>query len=164
MNFSCLKITYIDVLSIPVKSKDLELFKIVPIKNLSGTSISGGVKVIWVEKTPSWMKSIIEFHKDHALLEENEKAYKLRRRTIHFIIQGMVQYKRFFSSSHTHSMSRRKYSTYFLKKFMRVYGASEFYLEPTKLRSCKSLLLHLQIKWHSRKNEIRISKNSHKRI
>lgn len=38
------------------------------------------------------------------------------------------------------------------------YADSKFYLEPTKLRSCESLLLHLQIKWLSRKNEIRILK------
>lgn len=50
-----------DALSKLTSNKDSELLKVVPIENLSRSSISKEELVIWIEVVPLWMQQIIVF-------------------------------------------------------------------------------------------------------
>ncbi|XP_022864755.1 uncharacterized protein LOC111384672 [Olea europaea var. sylvestris] len=89
--------THADALSKLVNSKDSELLAVVPIEHLFTPSIES-LKVMWVERTPTWMQPIITYLKDQVLPANKDEAYKLRRRSAHFLFIDDVLYKKSFSS------------------------------------------------------------------
>ncbi|XP_022889278.1 uncharacterized protein LOC111404749 [Olea europaea var. sylvestris] len=75
-----------------------ELLNIVPIEHLSKPSTSEGEEVLWIEGTPLWMQPIIAYLKEQTLPASRGDARKLRRRTVHFVLQEDTLYKRGFAS------------------------------------------------------------------
>ncbi|XP_022848768.1 uncharacterized protein LOC111371087 [Olea europaea var. sylvestris] len=98
MQILCLENAHADALSKLASSKDSELFAILPIEHLL-TPSTEVTEVIWVDGIPTWMQPIIAYLKDQVLPTDKDEAYKLRRRSTHFLFIDDVLYKRSFSFS-----------------------------------------------------------------
>ncbi|XP_022856950.1 uncharacterized protein LOC111378017 [Olea europaea var. sylvestris] len=86
-----------DALSNLASSKDSELLTVVPIEHLLMPSTEVP-NVMWVTGTPTWMQPIVAYLKDQVLPTDKHKAYKLRKRSAHFLFIDDVLYKRSSSS------------------------------------------------------------------
>ncbi|XP_022874149.1 uncharacterized protein LOC111392970 [Olea europaea var. sylvestris] len=89
--------THADALSKLARSKDFELLTVVPIEHLLMPSTEAP-NVMWVTGTPTWMQPIVAYLKDQVLPSDKHEAYKLRRRSAHFLFIDDVLYKKSFSS------------------------------------------------------------------
>ncbi|XP_022846411.1 uncharacterized protein LOC111369165 [Olea europaea var. sylvestris] len=86
-----------DALSKLASSKDFELLTIVPIEHLLIPSTEAP-NVMWIVGTPTWMQPIVAYLKNQVLPANKQEAYKLRRRSTHFLFIDDILYKRSFSS------------------------------------------------------------------
>ncbi|CAI9786550.1 unnamed protein product [Fraxinus pennsylvanica] len=86
-----------NALSKLVSSKDSELLKIVLVEYLPRSSIAKAEEVMWVKKTPHWMRPITAYLHNNTLPKHKEEASKLRCKAVHFILKDEVLYKRGFS-------------------------------------------------------------------
>ncbi|XP_022877018.1 uncharacterized protein LOC111395264 [Olea europaea var. sylvestris] len=100
--------------ALSASSKDSELLAIVPIEHLLVPSTEAP-KVMWVGGTPTWMQPIIAYLKDQVLPTNKDEAYKLRRRSAHFLFIDDVLYKMRFSSPLLRCV-RGDEATYILRK------------------------------------------------
>lgn len=82
----------------------------VPVGHLFMFSIATE-EIMWVDGILTWMQPIIAYLKDKLLSNNIEEAYKLRRRSVHFVFLDDVLYKRGFSSSILRDV-RREEATY----------------------------------------------------
>ncbi|XP_022875567.1 uncharacterized protein LOC111394008 [Olea europaea var. sylvestris] len=92
-----LKNAHADALSKLTSSRDFELLAIVPIEHLLMPSIEAS-EWMWATGTPTWMQQIIAYLKDQVLPTDKYEAYKLRRRSTHFLFVDDVLYKGSFYS------------------------------------------------------------------
>ncbi|XP_022859989.1 uncharacterized protein LOC111380608 [Olea europaea var. sylvestris] len=92
-----IKNTHVDALSKFTSSKDFKLLTAVLIEHLLMPS-TVAPNVMWVTGTPTWIQPIVAYLKDQVLPTDRHEAYKLRRRSAHFLFIDDVLYKRSFSS------------------------------------------------------------------
>ncbi|XP_022888989.1 uncharacterized protein LOC111404409 [Olea europaea var. sylvestris] len=102
---------HVDALSKLARSKDSELLIVVPIEHLLLPSTEAP-NVMWVVGTPTWMQPIVAYLKDQILPTDKLEAYKLRRRSTHFLFVDDVLYKRSFSSPLLRCVGEKKLITY----------------------------------------------------
>ncbi|XP_022880896.1 uncharacterized protein LOC111398193 [Olea europaea var. sylvestris] len=80
-----------DALSKLVSSKNFELLAVVPIEHLLMSSTEAP-NVMWVTGTPTWMQPIVAYLKHQVLPTNRHEAYKLKRRSAHFLFIDDVLY------------------------------------------------------------------------
>lgn len=100
-----------NALSKLASNKDSELLTVVPIEHLLKSSITIP-DVMWVERTPTWIKLIIVYLKDQVLPNNNEEAYNLGRRSTHFVFIDDVLHKGGLSSLFSDVLVGKKQLTY----------------------------------------------------
>lgn len=103
--------------------KESEQLMVMPIEHLTEPSIAKEKEVMRIDGMSTWMQHIVAYLKDQVVLDNKEEAYKLRRRSAHFVFLDDMLYKRGFSSSLIRCVGGKQ-TTYSLHKIHEKFKAT----------------------------------------